>query len=446
MNSHNIKKPNGGVTMRRVMEEPNPNENLLERVLSRDNVQKAWKRVKANKGVPGIDHMSIEDFPEFARAQWDSIRESLMAGTYQPNPVKRVGIPKPTGGTRPLGIPTVLDRVIQQAVYQVMMPIFDPDFSEFSYGFRPGRSAHDAVRQVRDYIRQGYRIAVDMDLSKFFDRVNHDVLMHRVARKIRDKRILRLIGKYLRAGVMIKGRLQKSREGVPQGGPLSPLLANILLDDLDKELEKRGHKFVRYADDFVILVRSQRSGLRVKESITRFLELKLKLKVNQDKSQVSTTDDTNFLGFTFKGTRILWSEKAFREFKRRVKRLTGRSWFVSMEYRYKKLSQYVRGWMNYFGISENYRPIPEMDGWLRRRVRMCYWKQWRLPRTKIRNLLKLGTFRKAALDVGLSRKGPWRLARTLATQSGMTNQWLKGQGLVSVKELWVNIHYPATAR
>jgi RNA-directed DNA polymerase len=289
-------------------------------------------------------------------------------------------------------------------------------------------------------------MAVDMDLSKFFDRVNNDVLMHRVARKIRDKRILRLIGKYLRAGVVIKGRLQKSREGVPQGGPLSPLLANILLDDLDKELEKRGHKFVRYADDFVILVRTQRAGLRVKESVTRFFERKLKLKVNQDKSQVSTTDDTNFLGFTFKGTRILWSDKAFREFKNRVKRLTGRSWFVSMEYRYKKLSQYVRGWMNYFGISEYYRPIPEIDSWLRRRMRMCYWKQWRRPRTKIRNLLKLGTFRKTALDVGLSRKGPWRLARTLATQSGMTNQWLKEQGLVSVKELWVNIHYPATAR
>ena len=196
MSSHNIKKPNGGVTMRRVMEQPNPNENLLERVFSRDNVQKAWKRVKANKGVPGIDHMSVEDFPEFARTQWDSIRESLMAGTYQPNPVKRVEITKPTGGIRPLGIPTVVDRVIQQAMYQVMMPIFDPGFSEFSYGFRPGRSAHDAVRQVREYIRQGYRIAVDMDLSKFFDRVNHDVLMHRVARKIRDKHILRLIGKY----------------------------------------------------------------------------------------------------------------------------------------------------------------------------------------------------------------------------------------------------------
>jgi RNA-directed DNA polymerase len=446
MSSHNIKKPNGGVTMRRVMDQPDPNENLLERVLSRDNVQKAWKRVKANKGVPGIDHMSIEDFPEFARTKWVSIRDALMAGTYQPSPVKRVEIPKPTGGTRSLGIPTVLDRLIQQAMYQVMMPIFDPDFSEFSCGFRPGRSAHDAVRQVREYIREGYRIAVDMDLSKFFDRINHDVLMHRVARKIRDKRILRLIGKYLRAGVVIEGRLQKSREGVPQGGPLSPLLANILLDDLDKELEKRGHKFVRYADDFVILVRTQRAGLRVKESVTRFLEHKLKLKVNQDKSRVSSTDDTNFLGFTFKGTKIRWSDKAFREFKRRVKRLTGRSWFVSMEYRYKKLSQYVRGWMNYFGISEYYRPIPEIDHWLRRRMRMCYWKQWRRPRTKIRNLRRLGTFLKAAIDVGLSRKGPWRLARTLATQTGMTNKWLKEQGLVSVKEQWVNIHYPATAR
>ena len=446
MSSHNTKKPNDGVTMRRVMEQLNPNGNLLERVLSQSNVQKAWKRVKANKGVPGIDDMSIDDFPEFAYAQWDRIRDSLLAGSYQPSPVKRVEIPKPTGGKRPLGIPTVLDRLIQQAVYQAMMPIFDPDFSEFSYGFRPGRSAHDAVRKVREYIRQGYRIAVDMDLSKFFDRVNHDVLMHRVARKIRDKRILRLIGKYLRAGVVVKGRLQKSREGVPQGGPLSPLLANILLDDLDKELEKRGHKFVRYADDFVILVRSERAGLRVKESITRFLERKLKLKVNQDKSRVSSTDDTNFLGFTFKGTKIRWSDKAFREFKRRVKRLTGRSWFVSMEYRYQKLSQYIRGWMNYFGISEHYRPIPEIDHWLRRRMRMCYWKQWRRSRTKIRNLRKLGTSLKAALDVGLSRKGPWRLARTLATQTGMTNDWLKGQGLVSVKELWVNIHYPATAR
>ena len=446
MSSYHIVKPTGGVRMRHVMDPSDPNVNLLEQILSRDNARQAWKRVKANKGAPGIDKMSTDDFPEFARTHWEGIRDSLFSGNYQPLPVKRVEIPKPTGGTRPLGIPSVVDRVIQQAIYQVMMPIFDPDFSEVSYGFRPGRSAKDAVLKVREHIRQRYRVAVDMDLSKFFDRVDHDVLMHRVALKIRDKRVLRLIGKYLRAGVMVKGRLQKSREGVPQGGPLSPLLANILLDDLDKELEKRGHRFARYADDFIILVKTHRAGLRVKESVTRFLDRKLKLMVNQDKSRVSATDETNFLGFTFKGTKIRWSDKAFREFKRRVKELTGRSWFVSMEYRYKKLSQYIRGWMNYFGISEYYRPIPEIDHWLRRRMRMCYWKRWRYTRTKVRNLRRLGTSLKAAIDVGLSRKGPWRLARTLATQTGMTNQWLKDQGLISVKELWVNIHYPATAR
>ncbi|MBN1548502.1 MAG: group II intron reverse transcriptase/maturase, partial [Syntrophaceae bacterium] len=316
-------------------------------------------------------------------------------------------------------IPTVLDRVIQQAIAQVLFPIFDPDFSEFSYGFRRRRSAHDAVRKVREYIREGYRIAVDMDLSKFFDTVNHDVLMHRVARKVRDKRVLRLIGKYLRAGVVVDGRLQKTPKGVPQGGPLSPLLANILLDDLDKELERRGHRFVRYADDFIIFVKSQRAGERVMHSIKRFLDRKLKLAVNENKSQVARTDDTNFLGFTFRGSKIRWSNDAFREFKRRVKRLTGRSWFVSMDYRLKKLAQYLRGWMNYFGISEYYRPIPEIDHWLRRRVRMCYWKQWRLCRTRIRNLLKLGTHPGVAIPMSLSRKGPWKCARTLATQTGM---------------------------
>ena len=446
MNSQDTKKPTGRVAMRRVMESPDPNDHLLEQVLSRENVQRAWKRVEANKGAPGTDNMSVEDFPEFARQNWGSIRESLLAGTYQPLPVKRVEIPKPTGGTRPLGIPTVVDRLIQQAIYQVLMPIFDPGFSESSYGFRPGRSAQDAVRKVREHIQEGYRIAVDMDLSKFFDTVNHDVLMHRVGRKVRDKRVLRLIGKYLRAGVMVQGRFRKTPKGVPQGGPLSPLLANILLDDLDKELERRKHRFVRYADDFIILVKSQRTGDRVSQGVQRFLERKLKLKVNQEKSRVGSTDKTDFLGFTFRGTKIRWSDKAFREFKRRVKKLTGRSWFVTMSYRMEKLAQYLRGWMNYFGISEYYRPIPEIDHWLRRRVRMCYWKQWRRFRTRVRNLLKLGTHPGVAIPMCFSRKGPWKCARTLATQTGMTNQWLKDQGLLSVKELWVNIHYPATAR
>ena len=432
--------------MRRVIESPDPNAHLLERILSRDNMQKAWKRVKSNKGVPGVDNISIYEFPDFAREHWNAIRESLSYGSYKPLPVKRVEIPKQSGGTRPLGIPTVTDRLIQQAVSQVLTPIFDPEFSDFSYGFRPGRSAHDAVYKVREYIKEGYRIAVDMDLSKFFDTVNHDVLMHRMARKIKDKRVLKLIGKYLRAGVVLSGRQQVTRKGVPQGGPLSPLLANILLDDLDKELEKRGHRFVRYADDFLVLVKSYRAGVRVSQSIERFLNRRLKLKVNKKKSRVAKTDDTDFLGFTFKGTKIRWSDKAFHQFRWRIKRLTGRSWFVSMEYRMKKIAQYLRGWMNYFGISEYYRPIPEIDHWLRRRVRMCYWKQWRLCRTKVRNLLSISVSLKPAIAVGMGRKGQRRLARTLATQAGMTNQWLENQGLISIKELWLNIHYPATAR
>lgn len=424
----------------------NPDEHLLERILSQENMLLAWKKVKANAGAPGVDSMSIADFPEFAREHWEGIRESLQMGSYNPAPVKRVEIPKDNGGVRLLGIPTVTDRVIQQAISLVITPIFNPEFSESSYAYRSGRSAHQAVRQVRMYIGQGYRYAVDLDLSKFFDSVNHDILMNRVARKVKDKRVLHLIGKFLRAGVMVNGRLQKSRLGVPQGGPLSPLLANILLDDLDKELEQRGHYFARYADDIIILVKSQAAGERVMPSIARFLTKRLKLTINQTKSKVAPVSECTFLGFTYHGKAIRWSAKAFREFKRKVRKLTGRSWFVSMDYRLDKLAEYLRGWMNYFGIAEYYQPILEIDPWIRRRLRMCYWKRWRRPRTRIRELINLGTGKREAILVGLSRKGPWHLARTLATQTGMTNQWLQDQGLISIKDLWVNIHYPATAR
>ncbi len=433
--------------MRHVVEQFDPNENSLKRILSKENMHSAWKRVKANKGAAGIDKMKIADFPAFAQKNWDEIRESLLNGTYETKPVRRVEIPKGnTGKTRPLGIPTVQDRLIQQAIAQILTQVFDPGFSRFSYGFRAGKSAHQAVYQLREYIREGYRIAIDTDLSKFFDTVEHDVLMTRVARKVHDKQVLKLIGKYLRAGVVVNGRFEKTSKGVPQGGPLSPLLANILLDDLDKELEARGHRFVRYADDFTILVKSERAGHRVMRGIKAYLERELKLTINQEKSQVVKVSKASFLGFTFKGTKIRWTDKAFKEFIRRIKLYTGRSWFVSMDERFMKLKRYLRGWMNYFGISEFYMPMDGIDGWIRRRIRMCYWKRWRRVRTRVRNLLKLKTSRSHALATGSSRKGYWRLSKSLGTQTGMTNQWLKDQGLISVKELWVNIHYPTTVR
>jgi RNA-directed DNA polymerase len=281
---------------------------------------------------------------------------------------------------------------------------------------------------------------VDLDLEKFFDQVNHDVLMVRVAQMVADKRLLGLIGRYLRAGVLVGDIIQATELGTPQGSPLSPVLTNILLDDLDKELERRGHRFARYADDLRILVRSQRAGERVKASITRYLTCELKLSVNEQKSRVVKTKDCEFLGFTFRGTKLRWTDRAFADFKHTVRKFTGRSWGVSMDYRLNRLARYVRGWMNYFGISDYYRPIPEIDAWLRRRIRMCYWKQWRWVRTKVRNLLALGTSKRQAIFTATSSKSYWHLSKTLATQTGMTNDWLTSQGLISVRALWMRAH------
>jgi RNA-directed DNA polymerase len=434
--------PYGGEDASGTADNTNPHDELLEQVLDQENMRKAWARVKANRGAAGVDGMSIPEAAGFIRQHWKGIRLSLENGRYKPAAVRRVWIEKPDGGSRPLGIPTVLDRLIQQAIAQVLMPIFDPQFSDSSHGFRPGRSAHGAIRQVKKLSRSGYRIAVDADLSKFFDTVNHDLLMRCVEKRVKDRRVLKLIRKYLQAEVIDDGLPTKVRMGVPQGGPLSPLLANILLDELDRELGKRGHKFVRYADDFIVMVKSGAAGKRVFSSVRKFLERKLKLEVNETKSKVARLDECTFLGFQIVRGKIRWSAKSEIQFKRRIRKLTGRSWGVSMKYRLRKLREYMRGWIGYFGISEHYKPIPEFDQWIRRRVRMCYWKMWKRPRKRFLELRKLGLDDEQIKSVVSSRKGYWKLSRTLATNMGMSNAWLKEQGLISLREQWIKIHYP----
>lgn len=419
---------------------------LMEAILDTANVSEAWKRVKANKGSAGVDEVSIEDFSDLFRERWPSLRERLLSGSYEPAATLRVEIDKPDGGKRLLGIPTVLDRLIQQSIVRALGPIFDPTFSESSFGFRPKRGARQAVEKISGHIKSGRRVAVDLDLSKFFDRVDHDVLMCRLARKVRDKRVLRLIGKYLRAGVQVDGRHERTVEGVPQGGPLSPLLANVVLDDLDKELEARGHSFARYADDFVVMVKSIRSGERVMASVRRFLERKLKLKVNEEKSSVSKATKLTFLGFAFRGSKIVWSEKSLHAFRYRMSELTNRNWGVSMKWRYTKLAWYMRGWMGYFGISKTYAAIRQLDQWIRRRMRCCYWKRWKTYSNRIRQLLRLGVNRRNAIITGLTSKGIWKLSKSPSVNQAISNGWLEEQGLLSLKTLWVAIHYPTTVR
>ena len=354
--------------------------------------------------------------------------------------VKRIEIPKPNGGIRLLGIPSVNDRVIQQAICQALQPIIDPQFSDHSHGFRPNRNAHQAVKAVQRGIKDGYSHAVDIDLSKFFDEVDHDLLMDRVSKWVDDPRVLALIGKYLRAGVSINGKVEASLKGVPQGSPLSPLLANIMLNDLDRYLESKGYRFARYADDFVISVKSLVEGERIKAEVVVFLDT-LKLPINEEKSQVVPIKQLSFLGFIFKGKKIIWSPKSLANFKHRIRELTGRSWGISWAYRYQQLRRYIVGWINYFGLSEYYRPVPLLDQWIRRRVRMCYLKQWRRPRTRIRNLIRLGVSKMTAIRLGLSSKGYYRLAKTKAVQIGLNNDWLTSQGLVSVRQQWSKFHY-----
>ena len=420
---------------------PNPTTHLLDRVLDPETINKAWRKVRANKGAPGIDGLAIEDFVAHMRRVGKGLLEAIRSGTYRPYPVKRVYIEKGDGSWRGLGIPTVFDRVIQQAIVLVLTPLFDPNFSESNYGFRPGQSQHQAIRKVQEYVCEGRRIAVDVDLSKFFDRVNHDLLMTLLGRKIRDKRLLKLIALYLRAGIVEDGVLHDTYEGVPQGGPLSPLLSNIILDPLDKELERRGHKFARWADDFIILVHSKRSGERVLASITQYIEKKLKLKVNDQKSKVVPTSRCKFLGFSFRGSDIIWHPSALDKFKDKVKRITKRSRGKSVAAVLRELNAFLRGWINYFGIAKGYQKCIDLDGWIRRRLRSYYWKQWRKTRTRIRNLLRLGVPADMAIPAGASNKSYWRNSKTPAINLGLSNDYFAKLGLVSLTTRWVEIHY-----
>ena len=410
---------------------------LLKRILSRENMLLALQRVEKNKGSHGVDMMPVQNLRQHIVENWISIKEAILKGTYEPMPVRRVEIPKPDGGVRLLGIPTVTDRLIQQAIAQVLSRIYDPMFSEHSYGFRPNRSAHDAVRKAKGYIRDGYRWVVDMDLEKFFDRVNHDRLMNTLAKTIKEKPLLKLIRKYLQAGVMINGVVSSTEQGTPQGGPLSPLLSNIALDELDKELEKRGHKFVRYADDCNIYVKSKRAGERTMASVQRFIEGKLRLKVNEKKSAVDRPWKRKFLGFSFTSSeepKVRIARESIKRMKKKVREITSRKMPYPMEYRIEKLNQYLIGWCGYFALADTKSIFGKLDSWIRRRLRMCLWKSWKKPKTRIRNLIKLGVPSWKAYEWGNSRKGYWRISKSPILHKTLGNPYWSNKGLKSLQK------------
>ena len=407
----------------------------MEAIVERDNLKKALARVKRNKGAAGIDGMTVASLPVYLKEHWPTIRAQLLEGTYQPQPVRRVEIPKASGGTRSLGIPTVLDRFIQQAVMQVLQADWDPTFSEASFGFRPGRSAHQAVARAQELVASGHGVVVDIDLEKFFDLVNHDILMGLVAKRVADKRILKLIRGFLTAGVLADGLVGPTEEGTPQGGPLSPLLSNLMLDVLDKELEKRGHHFVRYADDCNIYVRSYRAGERVMAGIEQFLAKRLKLKVNKAKSAVAQPGRRKFLGFSFmygKNPRRRIAPQALARCKTKVRELTRRTAGQNLEQITKRLSRYLIGWRGYFGFCETPSVLRDLDQWIRRRLRAIAWKQWRRGRTRYAELRRRGIGTDLAAKTAGSPHGPWRLSNSPALAIALPNAFFGSLGLATV--------------
>lgn len=417
-------------------ERPADTSRIMEEVCERGNLKEALRQVKGNKGSAGIDEMTVDQLGDYLKQHWPVIRAQLLNGTYEPKPVRRVEIPKPDGGgLRKLGIPTVLDRFIQQAVMQVLQRRWDPTFSPHSYGFRPGRSAHQAVAHAQQYIAAGYGWVIDLDLEKFFDRVNHDKLMAQIAKRVADKRLLRLIRAFLNAGVMENGLVSPSVEGTPQGGPLSPLMSNVVLDELDRELERRGHRFGRYADDANIYVRSERAGLRVMESIKRFITQKLKLKVNEAKSAVARPQERKFLGFSFTAgpdVKRTIAPKAMERFKRRIREITRRAKGVSIKTTMEELALFMRGWRGYFGFCETPEVLIALTRWVRLRLRAALWRQWKTPRRRRAALVANGVPERTASNAAGSGRGPWRLARSRALSLGLSNAHFRSLGLPSL--------------